>query len=128
MDRKSHRLFSGCDKLMAIVNSDSGKVVSSLPICDGVDATAYDPETELAFASCHDGKMTIIHEDSPDKFGVVETVETQLGARTMALDPTTHQAFTVTAKFGAAPAATAENPHPRPAIMPDSFVVLLVGK
>jgi DNA-binding beta-propeller fold protein YncE len=128
IDRKSHRLFSGCDKLMAIVNSDSGKVVSSLPICDGVDATAYDPETGLAFASCHDGKMSIIHEDSPDKFSVVETVETQLGARTMALDPTTHQAFTVTAKFGAAPAATPENPHPRPAIMPDSFVVLLVGK
>lgn len=128
IDRKNHRLFSGCDKLMAIVNSDSGKVVGSLPICEGVDATAYDPETGLAFASCHDGTMSIVHEDSPDKFRVIQTVETQLGARTMALDPTTHQAFTVTAKFGAAPAATAENPHPRPAIMPDSFVVLRVGK
>ena len=128
IDRKSHRLFSGCDKMMAIVNFDSGKVVSSLPICDGVDATAYDPETGLAFASCHDGKMTVIHEDSADKFSVVETADTQLGARTMTLDPTTHQAFTVTAKFGPPPAATAENPRPRPSILPDSFVVLVLGK
>ncbi|MFL5813005.1 MAG: YncE family protein, partial [Bdellovibrionia bacterium] len=128
LDRKNHRLFSGCDKLMAIVNSENGKVVTSLPICDGVDATAYDPETALAFASCHDGKMSVIHEDSPDKFSVVQTVETQLGARTMTLDPTTHQAFTVTAQFGPPPTATAANPHPRPAILPDTFVVLVLGK
>ena len=128
MDRKHRRLFSGCDKLMAIVDADSGKVVSSLPICDGVDATAYDDETGLAFASCHDGKMTVIQEESPDKFSVAETVTTQPGARTMTLDSKTHQAFTVTAKFGPPPAATADNPHPRPAILPDTFVVLVVAK
>jgi DNA-binding beta-propeller fold protein YncE len=128
MDRKHRRLFSGCDKLMAIVDADSGKVVSSLPICDGVDATAYDDENGLAFASCHDGKMTVIREESPDKFSVAETVTTQDGARTMTLDTKTHQAFTVTAKFGPPPAATTDNPHPRPAILPDSFVVLVVGK
>jgi DNA-binding beta-propeller fold protein YncE len=128
MDRKHRRLFSGCDKLMAIVDADSGKVVSSLPICDGVDATAYDDETGLAFASCHDGKMTVIQEEAPDKFSVAETVTTEQGARTMTLDPKTHQAFTVTAKFGPPPAATADNPHPRPAILPDTFVVLVVGK
>jgi DNA-binding beta-propeller fold protein YncE len=128
MDREHRRLFSGCDKLMAVVNADSGKVVSTLPICDGVDATAYDDGTHLAFASCHDGKLTVIHEDSPDKFSVVENVTTQEGARTMALDPKTHQVFTVTAKFGPPPAPTAQQPHPRPSVLPDSFVVLVVGK
>ncbi|MBZ5598518.1 MAG: YncE family protein [Acidobacteriia bacterium] len=128
MDRKNRRLFSGCDKLMAIVDADSGKIVSTLPICDGVDATAYDDETHLAFASCHDGKLTVIQEESPNKFSVAETVTTQEGARTMALDPKTHQVYTVTAKFGPRPAPTADNPHPRPAIVPDSFVVLVVGR
>jgi DNA-binding beta-propeller fold protein YncE len=128
MDRKNRRLFSGCDKLMAIVNADTGKVVSTQPICDGVDATAYDDEQGLAFASCHDGNMTILHQDSADKYSVAQTVPTQKGARTMALDQKTHFAYTVTAQFGPPPAATIENPHPRPAIQPDSFVVLVVGK
>ena len=128
MDKKNRRLFSGCEKLMAIVDADNGKVVSSLPICDGVDATAYDDETHLAFASCHDGKLTVIEEESPAKFRVAENAETQAGARTMALDPKTHQVFLVTAKFGPPPAATAQNPRPRPTIAPDSFVVLVMGK
>ncbi len=128
MDRKNRRLFSGCDKLMAIVDADSGKLISHLPICDGVDATAFDDETKLAFASCHDGKLTVIHEDSPDQFSVAENVATQEGARTMVLDPQTHTVYTVTAKFGPPPAPTTDNPHPRPSIEPDSFVVLVVGK
>ena len=128
MDREHRRLFSGCDKLMAIVDADSGKLVSTLPICDGVDATAYDPEAKLAFASCHDGKLTVIREESPDKFSVVENADTEEGARTMALDPVTHEVYTVTAKFGPPPAATADNPHPRPSILPNSFVVLVLAK
>ena len=128
IDRKNHRLFSGCEKLMAIVNTDNGKVVSTQPICDGVDATAYDAERGLAFASCHDGTMSIIRQESADKYSVAQTVTTQKGARTMALNPSTHLAYTVTAQFGPAPAATAENPHPRPPIQPDSFVLLVVGK
>ena len=128
MDRKNRRLFSGCDKLMAIVNADTGKVVSTQPICDGVDATAYDDEQGLAFASCHDGNMTILHQDSADKYSVAQTVPTQKGARTMALDQKTHLAYTVTAQFGPPPAATTDNPHPRPTILPDSFVVLVLGK
>src|SRR5207237_7651556 len=112
----------------ALVNADYGGVVSPLPICDGVDATAYDDETHLAFASCHDGKLTVIHEYSPDKFSVVENATTQEGARTMALDPKTHQVFTVTAKFGPRPAPTEQNPRPRPSLTPDSFVVLVMGK
>jgi len=129
IDRKSRRLFSGCDnKLMAVVDADSGKVISTAPIGEGVDANGFDPDTGLAFASCGEGVLTIVHEDSPNKFSVLDNVATQRGARTMALDPKTHNVFLVTAKFGPAPAATAENPRPRPAILPDSFVVLVFGR
>jgi DNA-binding beta-propeller fold protein YncE len=131
MDRKNRRLFVGCDnKMMAVVNADDGKVLTTLPIGEGVDATAFDDETELAFASCGEGVgvLTVVHEDSPDKFSVAENVKTESHARTMALDSKTHNVFTVTAKFGPPPAATADNPHPWPSIVPDSFVVLVLGK
>ncbi len=130
IDRKNRRLFAGCDnKMMAVVDADSGKVLATPPIGDGVDATAFDPETGLAFASCGgDGVLTVVKEDSPDKFSVAENVPTQKGARTMALDTKTHKVFVVTAQFGPRPAPTTDNPHPRPAILPDSFVVLVVGK
>jgi DNA-binding beta-propeller fold protein YncE len=129
IDRKHRRLFSGCsNKLMAVVDADSGKVVSTLPIGEGVDANAFDSETGLAFASCGEGVLTVVHEDSADKFSVVENVPTQRGARTMTLDPTKHQIFLVTAKFGPPPPATADQPRPRPAILPNSFVVLVVGR
>jgi YVTN family beta-propeller protein len=129
IDRKHRRLFSGCsNKLMAIVDADSGKLVSTVPIGGGVDANAFDPETGLAFASCGDGVLTVVHEDSPDKFSVAENVPTKRGARTMALDSVKQRIFLVTAEFGPPPAPTAGQPHPRPAILPDSFVVLVVGK
>ncbi len=129
IDRKHRRLFSGCgNKLMAIVDADSGKVISTLPIGGGVDATGFDPETGLAFASCGEGVLTVVREDSPDKFSVTESVPTERGARTMTLDAAKHQIFLVTAKFGPPPAPTAEQPHPWPSILPDSFVVLVVGK
>jgi len=130
LDKDHRRLFSGCsdNKTMAISDTDAGKVIAIAQICNGTDATAYDDEAALAFASCHDGNITVLHEDSPNKFSVAETVPTQEGARTMALDPKTHNLYTVTAKFGPAPAATADRPHPRPAILPDSFVLLVVGK
>jgi YVTN family beta-propeller protein len=129
MDRKHRRLFSGCDnKMMAVVDADSGKLVSTLPIGGGVDANGFDAETGLAFASCGEGVLTVVHEDSPDKFTAAESVPTKRGARTMALDPVKHRIFLVSAEFGPAPAPTAAQPHPRPAILPDSFVVLVVGK
>src|SRR6202051_2533372 len=130
IDRKNRRLFVGCDnKMMAVVDADSGKVLATPAIGDGVDATAFDPETGLAFASCGgDGVLTVVKEDSKDKFSVAENVPTQKGARTLALDPKTHKVFVVTAQFGPRPAPTADNPRPRPPILPDSFVVLVVGK
>jgi DNA-binding beta-propeller fold protein YncE len=129
MDVKDRRLFAGCDnKMMAVVNAGDGKVITTLPIGEGVDANGFDPETKLAFASCGEGVLTAVKEDSPDKFSLAQTVTTQRGARTMALDPKTHEIFLVTAKFGPPPAATAEQPHPRPSILPDTFEVLVVGK
>jgi DNA-binding beta-propeller fold protein YncE len=129
MDLKNRRLFSGCDnKMMAVTNADTGKVITTLPIGDGVDGNGFDPESNLAFASCGEGSLTVVREDSPDKFSVVQSVATERGARTMTLDPKTHQVYIVTAKFGAPPAPTAAQPKPRPSILPDSFVVLVIGK
>jgi YVTN family beta-propeller protein len=129
LDRKNRRLFVGCDnKMMAVVDADSGKVLATPAIGDGVDATAFDEGTGLAFASCGEGVLTVVREESPSKFSVVENVKTQEGARTLALDDKTHQVFLVTAKFGPPPAPTAEQPHPRHSILPDTFVVLVLGK
>ena len=128
MDVAHRRLFAGChNQMMPVVNADSGKVIATPAIGDGVDADAFDPGTGYAFASNgQSATLTVVHEDAPDKFSVVENVATQKGARTMALDPKTHEVYLVTADFGAAPAATAENPHPRPTMVPGSFVVLVL--
>ena len=129
MDIANRRLFAGCDKLMAVIDANTGKVIAAPPIGEGVDANAFDPGTGYAFASNGgSGTLTVVHEDSPDKYSVVEDVPTQAHARTMALDPKTHQVFLVTADFGPAPAATADNAHPRPTMVKDSFVVLIFGK
>lgn len=129
IDREARRLFAGCDnKMMAVVNADSGKVITTLPIGEGVDADRFDPATKFAFASCGDGTLTVVHEDSPEKFSVVQSVPTERGARTMAIDLKTHHVFTVTADFGPRPAPTADNPHPRPSILPGTFEVLVIGK
>jgi DNA-binding beta-propeller fold protein YncE len=129
IDRKNRRLFSGCEKIMAITDADSGQQVANAPIGEGVDATAFDDETRLAFASAGgDAKLTVVQQADGDKYKIVETPATKKGARTMALDPKTHNIYLVTADFGPRPAPTADNPHPRPSILPDSFVVLVMGK
>jgi hypothetical protein len=129
LDRQHKRLFATCaNNLMIILNSQDGKVVASVPIGSGVDGAAFDADKGLAFSSNGDGTLTIVHEDSPDKFSVVDTVSTQKGARTLALDAASHRIFTVTAEFGETPAPTAEHPHPRPTIVPGSFVLLEYGQ
>jgi len=129
IDRKNRRLFAGCgNQVMAVMDADSGKVIATPAIGDGVDAGAFDAESSLAFASCGDGHLTVVHEDSPEKFSVLENVSTQAGARTMALDEKTHRVFLVTAKFGAPPPPTSANPRPRHTILPNSFVVLVYGQ
>jgi DNA-binding beta-propeller fold protein YncE len=123
------RLFAGCNnRMMAVVDSGSGKVVTTIPIGDGVDANAYDPGTGFVFASCGEGTLTVAHQDSPDKYTVVENAPTQKGARTMTLDPKTHTVYLVTAGFGPPPAATPDDPNPRPAILPDSFTLLILTR
>src|SRR4029079_19347003 len=117
-----------CDnKLMAVVNSDTGKVVTTLPIGEGVDAAGFDPESSLAFASNRDGTLTVVHEDSPDTFHVVENVVTEKGAKTMALDLKTHRVYLPTSDFGPPPAATTQTPHPRHSVLPGTFRVLVAG-
>jgi WD40 repeat protein len=129
MDVKNRRLFSGCDnKMMAVVNADTGKVITTLPIGEGVDADRFDQETHLAFASCGEGVLTVVKEESPDKYSVLENVPTQAHARTMELDPKNHQIYLVTAEFGPKPAPTADQQNPRPPVLPDSFVVLVLGR
>ncbi len=101
MDRPNRRLFIGCrNKVMAVMNADTGRVITTLPIGDHVDATAFDSDSRLAFNSNGDGTITVIHQDSPDKYSVVENVETLPKAKTMALDPKTHRLFLSTAEAG----------------------------
>jgi YVTN family beta-propeller protein len=129
IDRKHARLFStGANKTLVVLDATTGKVVKTLPIGGGVDGAMFDPETSLAFSSNGEGTLTVIREDSPDKFTVVENVTTQRGARTLALDTKTHRVFLVTAEFGPPPAPTPERPRPRPSIVPGSFTLLVVGR
>jgi DNA-binding beta-propeller fold protein YncE len=101
MDRANRRLFLGCrSQVMAVMNADTGQVVTTLPIGDHVDATAFDPETKLIFNSNGEGTISIIHEDSPDKYSAVETVKTLPHAKTLALDPKTHRLFLSTEESG----------------------------
>lgn len=129
IDRAHHVLFSGCrTKVMAISDATAGKLITTLPIGAGVDATRYDAGSGNAFASTGDGTITVIHEDSPDKFSVAETDTTMRGARTMEIDGQTNRVFTVSAKFGPPPAeSTAQNPRRRPPMLPDSFTLLVLG-
>lgn len=128
IDRKNARLFSVCaSKVMTVVDASTGKLVATMPIGEGADAAAFDPETRLAFSSNGEGTLTVIQQDSPNKYSLAQTVSTARGARTMALDPKSHKIYLVTAKFGPAPAPTPEQPKPRPSIVPGSFEVIVVG-
>jgi len=116
-------------EVMAISDYQSGKVVATAPIGAGVDGAAYDPATGDAFASNADGTLTVIHQDDPDKYHVVENVQTAQGGRNMGLDPTTHRLFVVSARFGAPPTeATAANPARRPPVIPGTFMIMVIER
>jgi DNA-binding beta-propeller fold protein YncE len=128
IDRDHRRLFIGChNKIMEVVDADSGRVVATVPIGQGVDANRFDPGTQLAFSSNGDGTLTVVHEDSPDKYTVVENAQTERGARTMALDPKTHRVYLVTAEFGPMPPAQPGQRFRRPPMIPGSFTLLVFG-
>jgi YVTN family beta-propeller protein len=129
MDRQHRLLFIGCrNRMMAVVDANSGQIKTTLPIGGGVDAIAFDPTTQLAFSSNGEGTLTVVHEDSKDKFSVVDSVVTQRGARTMALDLKTHNVFLATARFGPTPTPTPGQPFVRPSIIPGTFVILTLGE
>jgi DNA-binding beta-propeller fold protein YncE len=128
IDTAHRRIFAACDKVMAVVNADTGKVVASPPIGGDPDGNGFDPGTGLLFAACREGLISILHQDSPDKYSTVANVTTQFGTRTMTLDPKTHHVFTVTADFKPAGAATPDNPRPRPQPIAGSFVILELGQ
>jgi DNA-binding beta-propeller fold protein YncE len=126
IDREHRHLFAGChNRLMAVVDYASGKVVGTVPIGGGVDANRFDPQTGLAFASCGEGVIVAAREESPSKFVVSQTIHTERGARTMALDPKSHIVYAVTAQFGPPPAPTKERPHPYPSIISNTFTLLI---
>ncbi len=122
-DVAHHRLFSGChNKMMAVVDSDTGKVVTTVPIGEGVDAGRFNPKTQQVFMSCGEGVLTVIHEDNADKYTVQQNLATVKGARTMALDEENNIAYLVTAQREDKPAA----PGQRPAMVPGSFELIVV--
>jgi DNA-binding beta-propeller fold protein YncE len=128
LDVQRHLVFSGCrNKVMTVLDGNAGKVIATVPIGEGVDGNGFDPGKKLAFSANGEGTLTIVQESSPSKFEVVATVKTQRGARTMAIDPKTHDIYLPTAQFGAAIPATPQVPRPRRPMIPDSFVVLVVG-
>jgi len=130
IDRKHHFLFSVAgNKKMIVSDYKAGKVVADVPIGEGPDAAAFDPETQLAFSSNgRDGTVTVVHEDAPDKFTVLENVQTQQSARTMSLNPKTHLMYLPAAEFGKAPEPTKENPRSRPPMVPGSFTIIVLGR
>jgi DNA-binding beta-propeller fold protein YncE len=128
IDLAGQRLFAACDnKVMGVVDARSGRTIGTAPIGAGADGAKYDSGVRLAFASCGgDAVLTVVGTSASGAPEVVQSVTTQRGARTMALDEHSHRIFLVTANFGPPPAATAEHPHPRPAILPGTFRLLVV--
>ena len=139
IDLKNHRLFLGAggSNSMVMLDSTNGKVVASVPIGPGVDANAFDPGTQLAFASCGgDGTVTIAKEETPDKLTIVQTLKTARGSRTMTLDPKTHRIYLAAASYEETPTAKASDgkqpeqakgKQGRPKAIAGSFKILVYG-
>jgi len=125
LDEKHHILFAACHEpaVMAIVNAEDGKVITTLPIGKGVDGAGFNPHTMEAFSSQGDGTLTVIKENSPTSFEVEQTVQTKPGARTMTVDTKTDQIFSITGEFGPVPAGQRRGP-----MLPDTFSIVVVGK
>jgi len=129
LDAQHHRLFiGGRNKLLAIMNVDSGKVVQTFPIGAGVDTNIFEASTGMLFVATREGTLHVYHEISPDNFSVVEAVKTEFGARNMALDPKSHQLFLDTADFAPAAEPSTEQPHPQPTPVSGTFRLLVYGR
>ena len=119
------RLFVGCrNRKLIVMDSGTGKVVTTVPIGEGVDANRFDPGAKIVFSSNGDGTLTVVHEDTPNVYSVLASVPTRRGARTMELDPRTHRVYLVTAQLGPQPA----QPHTPPTMVPGTFELLVFGQ
>jgi DNA-binding beta-propeller fold protein YncE len=128
IDLQHHRLFIGCsNKLMVMMDSSNGKVIATVPIDNGVDANAFDPDSQLVFSANGEGTVTIAHLDNPSQLTILQTLKTMESARTMALDPKTHKIYLSAAEFEAAPTSQAGEPQQRPKMIANSFRVLVFG-
>jgi DNA-binding beta-propeller fold protein YncE len=128
MDRKTHRLFTVChSEVMIILDSDNGKVIGQVPIGKGVDGVAFDPSSKRSFTSNREGTISVVEEVSANEFRLLETIKTEVGARTIAWDSKTHHVFVSSAQYGPTPAATTEVPNPRPPVIPGTFMILELG-
>jgi DNA-binding beta-propeller fold protein YncE len=124
IDTATNRLFVGCrSKALLVLDAKTGKAVATLPIGDRVDAGAFDPETKLVFCSCGDGTVAVVHQEGPDKYASVGSIETKPGSKTMALDPKTHRLYLPTVEYKPAAKGTG-----RPAAVPGTFAVLVFGR
>ena len=130
IDVKNRRLFSAGrgPQFVVMMDADTGKVIQSYPISAGVDANAYDPATGLLFVATREGMMHIYHEDSPEKLSEVEAIKTEFGAKTLQVDPKTHNVFLSTSDFNPPAAPTEKQPHPQATAKPGNFRVLVYGK
>jgi DNA-binding beta-propeller fold protein YncE len=129
IDVPNQRIFVGCrNQVMIVMDTSNGHVITTLPIGEVTDAAEYDPQGNIIFSSNIDGTITVIHEESPNKYTVVDNVKTEFGARTMALDLKTHRLFMILADRSNIPARGTASQHLRPVIIPNTFHVLVVGK
>jgi DNA-binding beta-propeller fold protein YncE len=126
LDNETHRLFSATNKLMVVLDAETGKVITTLPTGSGVDGAGFDPGLKRAYSSCGEGILTVVQEVNKDSFKVLANVPTQAGARTISVSAKTHRIYLQTAEYGPAPEKTAANPRPRPTMKPGTFTVLVV--
>ncbi|MEO6347122.1 MAG: YncE family protein [Aquaticitalea sp.] len=129
LDVETHRLFSVCsNKKMVVMDSQNGKIISTLDIGEGSDGCAFDPELKRAYSSNGEGTLTIVQEENANSFSVSNTLETKKGARTICIDKKTHHIYLPTAEYGPRPEATTENQHPRSPIKPGTFTILDIAQ
>lgn len=125
-DKMNHRLFSATDKLMVVLDSETGKLITTVPTGGRVDGAGYDPGLKRAYSSCGEGLLTVVQEENPNSFNVLANVPTQPGARTISVSEKSHRIYLPTAEFGPTPEKTADNQRPRPSLKPGTFTVLVV--
>lgn len=126
LDNENHCLFSATDKLMVVLDAETGKVITTLPTGGRVDGAGFDPGLKRAYSSCGEGLLTVVQEENPNSFKVLANVPTQVGTRTISVSAKTHRIYLPTAEFGPTPEKTAENQRPRPTVKPGTFTVLVV--